>query len=140
MKFKFTVCYLLICGSMLLCAEIFPVNLLRNFYRYDREGIFWILYYSSLAIIGLALGEGRLGSLRKTVVLGLVSGAASGLIALAVICVRNGPAVTDMAGTGELLGSLMYGSLVFITPLWGLIAFVFCKLVLSKIFTRKLHA
>lgn len=116
--------YLLACTALFLLASLSPFAIGDRFYRFDRAHIFLGLFYSALFVVGVALRVHRPSPWRRTVLLGALAGLLSGLLAQAVVILVNGVSngVLRSVGAMDILFSLATGSLVFLTPAWGIVS------------------
>jgi len=115
--------YLAVCASFLVVGEILdPAAWL---YRFDRTQIFVKVYAAGIFLVGLLLGVLNCATRARLIAKGALCGIVSGVIAQCAVMVVNVISLGGMMATinaGETVTSLGIGTLVLITPLWGVLA------------------
>jgi hypothetical protein len=128
---KVVSCFFLVCSTMAMVAYYSPVNFLANFYRYDRDNSFWIIFYTCLFVFGGLMSKGSLYGWKRTAVTGLISGFFSGLLSQLLVIAINEPQFSPEK-IGSLMISLLIGTMLLLTPLWGILSFLTWKLLINS--------
>jgi hypothetical protein len=123
--------YLLICVALFLVAQLSPFDIVDRFYRFDRSHIFLALFYLALFVVGISLRIHRPSSWKRALLMGALGGLISGLIAqIGVIVVQEIRTESlQVESTVDLGFSLVVGTAIFATPIWGAVAASIDKLL-----------
>jgi uncharacterized membrane protein len=116
--------YLLVCVVLFAIAKLSPLSVGERFYKFDRAHVFLEIFFAALFVVGIAFGAHRSRNWGRAVLFGALTGLVSGLLAQAVVVIVNGiPSGLFKSGSVlDLIFSLAMGTIIFLTPLWGVVS------------------
>ncbi len=126
--------YSLVCVVIFAIAEISPLRFEDRFYRFDRAHVFIPVFYALLFVIGTALQSKLATTWRRVVLKGAASGFLAGILAHVVVVVvnRHGLGSFASASLSEAILSALLTTVVFVTPVWGIVCAVIVHAVGGK--------
>lgn len=118
--------YSLVCVIIFAIAELSPLRFADRFYRFDRAHIFIPVFYALLLVIGIVLQASSAKTWQKVVLKGSASGFLAGIVAHVVVVVvnRHGFGSFASAWISETIFSALTTTVVFVTPMWGIVCAV----------------
>ena len=119
-----TLRYGLACVILFVIAQLSPLRFTDKFYQFDRAHVFLPAFYASLLLIGVLIHSYTAVTWGRVLLKGALSGLLAGFVAqiVAVLVNRHGLGLFVTAPMTETIGSMLFATVVFLTPVWGLLS------------------